>query len=208
MMTAPAYLSAPCSNCPFLKMGGVRVRTARMNLILRGSTFSCHKTVDYDAREENGDDDSDDEDNRLSAPGKDEAVCGGFLIFNDKQQTDTQMMRIAQRLGMYNPADSKQRDKVFDTRSELMASCLDAEELEEIEPCGIVNRDCEAPAGFVTDNGGVEEGTVGAEFMCDSCDRPVCGACSVEKEVEQPKKGRKKAKVVTVRICDDCAEET
>ena len=72
-----------CSECPFRKEGGARVaNAARANEIARASTFTCHKTV-----------------------GKGEPAaraCAGHLIYHEKHGTPTQMMRIAERLGLYD----------------------------------------------------------------------------------------------------------
>ena len=47
-------LTKPCSNCPFLKVGGIRLRRERAREIARaqidaqGGTFPCHKTTRED----------------------------------------------------------------------------------------------------------------------------------------------------------------
>ena len=149
---------------------------------------------DYNADPNDGDS-VDDEGFR--SPKKGEANCGGFLIFNEKVGNSTQMMRIAERLGLYSPERAKNQDAVFDSLRELMASCDDAEEVEEITPCTVADPGCEAPAGFQNSNG-TFEGEDSAEFECAACGDPVCGTCSTEVKVKRKK----------TRLCNYCREHT
>lgn len=122
-------MKVPCGDCPFRKAGGVRLSRSRIReiagMMLRsdGGTFPCHKTVDYGREDRNLGDGR-----RLSAPG--EIHCAGALIFAEKQGTATQLMRIAERLGMYDSAallaDQDVVDAVFDSQAEMMATALDA----------------------------------------------------------------------------------
>lgn len=90
-------LKKPCHNCPFLRKGGVRLTLARIReiggsaLSTQGATFACHKTtIDTDDGE------------RVDY--KDSRHCAGALIFSEKNGNATQMMRIAERLGLYDAA--------------------------------------------------------------------------------------------------------
>lgn len=181
------HLDAPCSNCPFLKKGGIRLRRDRLKDLIgndRG-TFSCHKTVKRD-----------DNDTRVQAKG--EAVCGGWLIFMEKTGLPNQMMRIGHTLGMYKPTAAKQKTLVFDSVKELLATADDAPKARSVdtgEPCSIANEGCEAPAGWGGAGGSIEDNPeANAEFECAECSGPVCMACSVE------------ASNGTERICADCDE--
>ena len=88
-------LLKPCSNCPFLKKDGIRLMLSRVReiagamLSTQGATFTCHKTTI-----EAGDGEIVD--------GRDARHCAGALIFAESQSTATQMMRIAERLGLYD----------------------------------------------------------------------------------------------------------
>lgn len=204
------YLNAPCDNCPFLKKGGVQLRRARIEGILdglkdfsAGRTFSCHKTVKHDRHEEI------DEWGLVAdhTPGEGEAHCGGALIFMDKQRWSIQMVRIAERLGIYDPSKTKASAKklVFDTEEQFLAAATDAKEHKKRqkrrkrrklkgtgEPCSVGDDDCEHPAGW--DNGNiVENKEADAPYECVECGQPVCGNCSTER------KGK--------RVCAYCAEE-
>lgn len=110
-------LKKPCSNCPFLRIGGVRLLPARvreiagMMLSPQGSTFACHKTTTEDDEGE-------------SIPSGDSSHCAGALIFAEVNGNATQMMRIAERLGLYK-ADRLMKNKtvvksVFKNLSEML----------------------------------------------------------------------------------------
>jgi hypothetical protein len=57
---------------------------------------------------------------------KDSRHCAGALIFAEKNENATQMMRIAERLGMYDPrkmmADQAAVDSVFNDLDEMVES--------------------------------------------------------------------------------------
>lgn len=105
----------PCANCPFLRKGGVRLGEERIREILAGvlgnpgATFACHKTtgVENDKRIEH-------------------RHCAGALIFAEKHGTTGQMVRIAERLGMYDPTklDQSAFELVFDTVDEWLETAL------------------------------------------------------------------------------------
>lgn len=111
-------LHVPCCNCPFLRKGGIRLKKARVRQICRdilsdqGKTFACHKTT----ADRNG------ELVEVAAS----RHCAGALIFTEKHGSCTQMMRIAQRLQMYDPrklmADQEVLDLVFDTEDEMLVA--------------------------------------------------------------------------------------
>lgn len=108
-------LHVPCSNCPFLKKGGIRLTRARVNEIAGnslspdGKTFPCHKTT-IDGVE------------GLVATAS-SRHCAGSLIFSEKHKNATQMVRIAERLGLYNArklmSQKEVVDKVFDSVREM-----------------------------------------------------------------------------------------
>lgn len=78
-----------------------------MMLSPHGASFPCHKTVEYD---EEGD-------GRATF---DTEHCAGAYIFAEKNGNATQMMRIAERLGLYDHRKLKNKDAVFDTMSEML----------------------------------------------------------------------------------------
>ncbi len=88
-------MTTPCNDCPFRKVGGIRISEGRtheiasMMLSSNGGTFVCHKTS------------SDVSGKRL--PEKDQVHCAGALIFAEKNDTATQMMRWMERIDLYDP---------------------------------------------------------------------------------------------------------
>lgn len=89
-------LTRPCKNCPFLKAkGAVRLSEARameigeMMLSSQGGEFTCHKTSS----------------STNDVPKDMEQHCAGAIAFAFKHDNMTQMMRITQRLGMFNTDD-------------------------------------------------------------------------------------------------------
>ena len=110
-------LHAPCSNCPFLKKGGARLRKDRIRQIAgamlssQGATFACHKTtIESDDEEGFG----------KRSVGPETQHCAGALIFAEKHENATQMMRIAERLRMYDPRKLAGYDRVFDSLSQML----------------------------------------------------------------------------------------
>lgn len=107
-------LRRPCDDCPFRKEGGIRLTAGRIHEIAGGmlspdgTTFACHKTTG------------------VTGSGKrDERHCAGALIFAEKHGTATQMMRIAGRLGVYDPGRLLDHDAVFDDLPSMLRSSID-----------------------------------------------------------------------------------
>ena len=81
-------LKQPCKDCPFIK-GSSTNRTlaeGRLNDIIdtirHDKTFTCHKT--------------------LELPSSEQQHCAGALVFLEREKCPNQMMRIAERFGMYD----------------------------------------------------------------------------------------------------------
>jgi hypothetical protein len=114
-------LRAPCSDCPFLRDGGIRLSVERVQEIAgamldtRGATFACHKTT-LDCE--------DDEDGDGRREGPQTQHCAGALIFAEKNENATQMMWIAERLGMYDMRKLVGHTRVFDTLDEMLATAF------------------------------------------------------------------------------------
>lgn len=189
MMAAPKGLFdliRPCPKCPFRSDVEPYLREGRVAEIATevqgGAVFYCHQTtVDVD---------EDSEDGYGSELGADEntKACAGSLILMEKSESPNQAMRIAERLGLYDSARLDMKAPVHGSWIEMQAHFAD----DEVETCEIVNENCTAPAGYAI-GGGVVSGTESAEFECYGCGRPVCGACSTERDGQQ--------------ICDDCEED-
>lgn len=104
----PFGLTTPCSNCPFRSDGqGVPLRRARVREIaasLVRCSFPCHKTTDAERRDAELDEPLD-----LSNT----MHCAGALILLEKLQRPSQMMRIAERLGLYDRRKLDMQAPVF-----------------------------------------------------------------------------------------------
>jgi len=83
-------MTTPCSLCPFRNDAGrLRVAVSRLRGFAAGE-FCCHKTGESDA------------DGGQILPTDDSQHCAGLLIFLEKQNRPHQMMRICERLGLYD----------------------------------------------------------------------------------------------------------
>lgn len=80
-------MTTPCKDCPFT-MSKKQFSDRRLKEFASGS-FPCHKTAELN--EESG----------YEATNK-SVHCAGALIYLEKRNAPNQMMRIAERLGMYD----------------------------------------------------------------------------------------------------------
>lgn len=122
----PYGLQVPCAECPFTRgdkaarLTRGRVRELADNMLSGADgEFHCHKTADYTGVDEQG----------VSAPAVEQSMhCAGALIFAEKNGNATQMMRIAERLGMYDAAavmgNTAAVARVFDTRAEMLKTAV------------------------------------------------------------------------------------
>ena len=102
-------LSEPCGNmCPFridcLKgwLGEKRATEIIDALTREDKTFACHKTVEYD------------DDDELVLNNPKEQHCAGAMILLEKNGFANQMMRICERIGLYDRNKLNMDAKVFD----------------------------------------------------------------------------------------------
>lgn len=104
----------PCSNCPFRREGGIKLRSERIEEISQtmlnsqGGDFPCHKTTVS----------TDNEGDRVAT--RKSKHCAGALIYAEKQGNATQLMRISERLGLYDHTKLKGHDEVWDDESEWL----------------------------------------------------------------------------------------
>lgn len=99
----PFRLKKVCTNCPFRAdrdFHGLRAeRVADIAQSLRdGTTFHCHSTLDY-ARADDLDDDGD----ARSPVVPKSQFCAGALATMEQGGEPNQIVRIAERLGSYDP---------------------------------------------------------------------------------------------------------
>lgn len=84
--------TTPCKECPFLKSMKHGFTMQRLQEFASGE-FPCHKSADL----------NEDEDGCSEFIANEKSVhCAGALIFNEKRNQPHQLMRIAERFGMYD----------------------------------------------------------------------------------------------------------
>lgn len=81
-------MKTPCDECPFLNDSGFD--QDRLEELCSGE-FPCHKACDLN-----------DEGQFVAKPSGKTPHCAGALIYLEKDDAPHQMMRIAERLGMYD----------------------------------------------------------------------------------------------------------
>jgi hypothetical protein len=115
-------MTAPCPKCPFrtdidpfLSLGrAVEICDA----ITRGQqTFQCHKTVDYNKADDDGEVES-----HVAASEKNAQHCAGAMIMLERMEQPNQMMRICERLGMYDRRKLEMDAPVFKSAREMIAA--------------------------------------------------------------------------------------
>lgn len=108
-------MTTPCDNCPFRNDVNPYLTSDRVIEIMESlerSEFPCHKTTEFD-------------DDGESAHSGDEIHCAGALILLEKLEQPSQMMRIAERLGMYDRTKLDMAAPVFDDWDEMIESQKD-----------------------------------------------------------------------------------
>lgn len=117
-------LKTPCADCPFLKVGGIRLHPERVREIAGaflteggGGAFPCHKTVEH------GDEDGDG--NTTIANPCDVSICAGGLVFAMKHATENQIMQIGRRLRWWKPDAMRGHELVFDSLEAMLATNAD-----------------------------------------------------------------------------------
>lgn len=190
-------VASPCRDCPFLAKfdtpgGREFLRPGRRaefinGMLAGGADFPCHKTAELVEA-----DDGETTDGFVAGP--DSLACAGARLVLLRAERSSNMMRVEERLGLFDPEAFLDRNRRADVWT-YGAIVDETDEDDEIETCEVVGLGCEAPAGFVVGDG-VQRGTVAAEYYCWSCGLAVCGACS-EDHPDRPGE----------RLCADCGED-
>lgn len=103
----------PCELCPFRNDSGrLYVPPERLREFAAGA-FVCHKTAELD--------EDDDEGGYQPRDDGKSQHCAGHLIFHENLETPNQMMRIAERLGMYDHMKLEMDSPVFKSWEEVAA---------------------------------------------------------------------------------------
>ena len=105
-------MTTPCDQCPFLKGSGF---TWESLMAHSSGEFPCHKTCKLD------------EDESIYVPRNENTPhCAGALIFRELIKQPHQMMRICERLGMYDR-------RKLDMRAPVVAKPSDCRKPEKSE---------------------------------------------------------------------------
>lgn len=183
-------LKKPCPKCPFRTDVTPYLRPERAAEIAYsiqgGSEFPCHQTT-VEVEGEDG------MTHLVDNPSK-SIVCAGSIIVMEKQATPNQMLRIAERIGSYDPSTMDMDAPVYGSFAEWQRSYTP--EGEEGETCEIVDSGCLAPAGYAI-GGGIVEGTEYVDDHCGVCGRACCENCG---EVIGSALG-------DIFTCNECIEE-
>ncbi|MFS0883264.1 hypothetical protein [Metabacillus niabensis] len=81
-------LKKPCKDCPFIKGSSTNVTLSEGRIegivkdLRNDMSFTCHKTLDK--------------------PKLEQQHCAGAMIFLEKEDRPNQIMRIAERIGLYD----------------------------------------------------------------------------------------------------------
>lgn len=105
-------ITSPCAKCPFRCDIKPYLRAGRVEEILRSldrAVFPCHETTEHNEEGSHVESDK-------------EIHCAGALILLEKVNRPSQMMRIAERLGIYDRRKLKMDAPVFDSFGEIIAA--------------------------------------------------------------------------------------
>lgn len=171
-------LTTPCKHCPFrtdMHVFLTHDRAKGIAEVLRDSgSFHCHKTVTHD--EEGG----------VEHSGQ-EQQCAGALILMENDGTPGQVVRVAERLGLYSTSRMDLDAPVYASISEWVrahapapeTAVVGGEELE-YEHCGVVGPECVDPAGYQVGSGVAENDdppTCHPDQSCQYCGNVFCSGC-------------------------------
>ena len=103
-------LKRPCADCPFRSdirayLHPDRAREIGEGLLYHNYSFSCHKTTTSVGKDNHD---------------KNAQHCAGALIFCEKNERPHQMMRIAERIGMYDYKKLDMESPMFDTLDDFI----------------------------------------------------------------------------------------
>ncbi|GKU79324.1 hypothetical protein L3i20_v237210 [Paenibacillus sp. L3-i20] len=93
-------LKKPCKDCPFLQGSSTNKTLVKGRLegivsdLMDGMTFTCHKT--------------------LNLKSLDQEHCAGALQYLEREERPNQMMRIAERIGLYDHTKLEQYSSLID----------------------------------------------------------------------------------------------
>ena len=84
--------------------------------------FDCHKTLDYSEADDDVDEEGLSSGPKRTARTDRTAICAGFAVIAEAAGRPTQMMRIAGRLGLYDPKRLNLNAPVHKTAEDFIAA--------------------------------------------------------------------------------------
>lgn len=111
----PYDMTSPCPHCPFRNDIPAYLSEERVEEIRDGlerGEFPCHKTTAS----------VEDEDGVERVTTEDSKHCAGALILLEKIDEPSQMMRIAERIGMYDRTELNMDAPVYDCWEDMIAA--------------------------------------------------------------------------------------
>ena len=108
-------ITRPCVDCPARKGNGERyqMRRARLESIIEGPAFQCHKTVNY-TEDENGD--------CLGEAGSRPQQCAGIMAVLHRSGRHNAIMQVAIRLDELDPECLDPGNEAYDNIDDMMAA--------------------------------------------------------------------------------------
>ena len=102
-------LTRPCLNCPFRRGQGelFRLGLARLGEIFTAPAFQCHKTVDYDAEDE-------------ERAGDRPQQCAGLMAILHREDEPNQIMQVAERMDALDPSKLDPRGEAYGSFAEAL----------------------------------------------------------------------------------------
>lgn len=100
-------LVRPCVNCPFRKGQGefFAMHRDRLREILNGVAFQCHKTVDYNHENDEGE--------TVPTSGDRPQQCAGLMAVLHRSGRPNQIMQVAERLGELDPSKLDPKNEAY-----------------------------------------------------------------------------------------------
>lgn len=117
------YLTRPCAKCPFRTDREPYLRGERAEEIVdslrSGAEFPCHETLDYSAEEV--------DEYGAGEPARTDKTtfCAGALIMLENSDGPNQIMRISERLGLYDHTKLDKNAPVYDEPESFIDACYD-----------------------------------------------------------------------------------
>jgi len=109
----------PCSDCPFrcdIKAYLTYDRVQDLEDSLERGSFPYHKTLDYNTLEKAGHEEGDLLPDEVEKKAK---HCAGALILMEKEERPSQMMRICERIGLYDRRKLDMDAPIYDSFADM-----------------------------------------------------------------------------------------